>query len=125
MPRQETSPAWKHEPEEHDFPAAQAYLTLLMSEHDARTWIGLLRQAPVVTRKAKDILRSSGLPLLPRHNPHVAADLEKIAAGEKLSPCLVLRGAGGNPAVVADGYHRVCASYWTDENCDVPIVLAG
>jgi len=25
--------------------------------------------------------------------------------------------------VVADGYHRVCASYWIDENTDIPCVL--
>jgi hypothetical protein len=125
MPHPEPPPIWKHAAEEHDFPAARAYLSLTMPGYDADAWIGLLRSAPVVLRKAKDILRASGLPLLARDNRHVAADLEKIAAGEKLSPCLVLRGAGGNPAVVADGYHRVCASYWTDENCDVPIVLAG
>jgi hypothetical protein len=25
---------------------------------------------------------------------------------------------------IADGYHRVCASYHTDENTDIPVVLA-
>jgi len=24
---------------------------------------------------------------------------------------------------IADGYHRVCASYHTDENTDIPVVL--
>jgi hypothetical protein len=125
MPRAEPSPIWKHEPDEHDFPAAAAYLSLLMLDDLAAVKVRMLRASPLTTRKAKDILRASGLPLLARDSPHVAADLEKIAAGERLSPCLVLRGRKGSPAVVADGYHRVCASYWTDENCDVPIVLAG
>jgi len=24
----------------------------------------------------------------------------------------------------ADGYHRVCASYWIDENTDIPCIVA-
>ena len=32
--------------------------------------------------------------------------------------------ATGVPAQVADGYHRVCASYYTDENTDIPLKLA-
>jgi len=26
----------------------------------------------------------------------------------------------GQPLLVADGYHRVCASYHLDENADIP-----
>jgi hypothetical protein len=29
------------------------------------------------------------------------------------------------PLQIADGYHRVCASYLTDENTDIPCRLAG
>jgi hypothetical protein len=25
--------------------------------------------------------------------------------------------------LIADGYHRVCASYWLDENTDIPCRL--
>jgi hypothetical protein len=32
--------------------------------------------------------------------------------------------ASGVPAQVADCYHRVCASYYTDENTDIPLKLA-
>lgn len=28
-------------------------------------------------------------------------------------------------ALVADGYHRMCASFCTDENTDIPLKLAG
>ena len=28
-----------------------------------------------------------------------------------------------HPLTVADGYHRVCASYWIDENTDIPCIL--
>lgn len=36
---------------------------------------------------------------------------------------LLVRGdaASGRDAIIADGYHRVCASYHTDENTDVPV----
>ena len=56
----------------------------------------------------------------------MASDLKKIKEGKKLSPILMVRGdlATGMPAQVADGYHRVCASYYTDENTDIPLKLA-
>ena len=75
-------------------------------------------------RKAKDILRASRLDLLGEDNKHVAADLRKAASGTALSPILLVRGTVTHPLIVADGYHRVCASYWIDENTDIPCVLA-
>jgi hypothetical protein len=85
-----------------------------------------LRDATTVYRKAKDILRAARLPLLPESNAHVKSDLAKISAGKKLSPILLVRGAaiGSMPLEIADGYHRVCASYVTDENTDIPCRLA-
>jgi hypothetical protein len=70
-------------------------------------------------------LRSSGLALLPPDNFHVASDLAKIADGQPLSPLLLMRGdfRRGVPMTIADGYHRVCASYHVDENADIPCHL--
>lgn len=65
---------------------------------------------------AKDILRASGLPLLAVDDPEVTKDLAKIQAGKKLSPVLLVRG---EPLWVADGYHRICASYHLDENARI------
>ena len=47
-----------------------------------------------------------------------AGDLKKIRKGKALSPVLLLRGdaATGTPLTVADGYHRICASWYRDEN---------
>jgi hypothetical protein len=55
-------------------------------------------------------------------NPHVAADTTKVKKGKALSPVLLIRGnfVRGVPAQIADGYHRVCASYHIDENTDIP-----
>lgn len=121
------SVVWLPEPEEHDYPAAARYLALLTDDASAAAIVQSLRTAPVTHQLAKDILRASGLPLLTPENPHVAADLAKIAAGKKLSPVLLVRGDldAGIPAQIADGYHRVCASYLTDENTDIPMKLAG
>jgi len=117
---------WKTEPEEHDYPAAAAYLSLLMPPAQVASTTAALREAPLMHGKAKDLLRASGLPLLPADNAHVARDLAKVDRGERLSPVLLVRGdlAGGRPLVVADGYHRICASYHLDENADIPCRIA-
>jgi len=117
---------WMAMPEDHDYPAAGDYLTLLLDEAAAGAVVAALEKAPLVHRKAKDLLRASGLPLLPADNAHVARDLQKVAAGKRLSPVLLVRGdlARGVPLAVADGYHRICASYHLDENADIPCRIA-
>lgn len=117
---------WLHEPEEHDYPAAADYLTLNLDPGVAETVVAALEKAPLVHRKAKDLLRASGLALLPPDNPHVARDLKKVDDGKALSPVLLVRGdlLRGIPLVVADGYHRICASHHLDENADIPCRIA-
>jgi hypothetical protein len=117
---------WLDKPEAHDFPAAADYLALLADSHSVDELTEQLRAGSVVHKKAKDILRAAQLSLLPVDNPHVAADLAKIKKGQPLSPILLVRGdfATGVPLQIADGYHRVCASYHTDENTDIPVVIA-
>lgn len=113
---------WKSEPDEHDYPAAEAYLSLLAGEAEVALLIDGLRASTIVTQKAKDILRASRLPLLAVDNVHVAADLSKVSKKKPLSPVLIVRGdlRAGRVLQIADGYHRVCASYHTDENTDIP-----
>jgi len=119
------SVTWLEAPEEHDFPAAAAYLQLIAGDDVASDIQQRLRAAPTIHQKAKDLLRASGLPLLGQDNKHVASDLHKISHGEALSPVLLVRGeiARGLPLVIVDGYHRVCASYYVDENTDIPCRL--
>jgi hypothetical protein len=120
-----TKEHWKTEPEEHDYPAAHDYLSLVSSEASATALVEALKHAPLSVRKAKDLLRASALPVLPDTNPHVAKDLEKVHDGEHLSPVLLVRGnlTSGSPLVIADGYHRICASYHLDEDADIPCRL--
>ena len=120
------APLWKLDPEKHDFPAAADYLRLLIDDARVRSLVKALRKAPATHQLAKDILRAAGLPLLAVDNPHVASDLAKIQVGTALSPVLLVRGnlLTGQPLQIADGYHRVCASYHTDENTDIPCRIA-
>ena len=112
---------WKTKPEAHDYPAAHDYLSLVLEEPAVKKIVAALRRASTVHYKAKDLLRASQLFLLPRENSHVTADLKKIKKGKALSPVLLVRGNAttGTPITIADGYHRICASWDRDEN--IPI----
>lgn len=116
---------WLDSPEEHDYDAAADYLSLIVESAAVTDTVAALKTAEVVYRKAKDILRAAGLPLLPETNAHVRDDLSKISSGKRLSPILLVRGQaiGGVLLQIADGYHRVCASYVTDENTPIPCHL--
>ena len=116
---------WLEKPEAHDFPAAADYLALLADPGTANQLAEKLKAGVIAHKKAKDILRAAQLTLLPVENPHVSADLAKIKKGQALSPILLVRGdfTRGVPLQIADGYHRVCASYHTDENTDIPVVI--
>ena len=118
---------WKDEPDEHDYPAAGSYLALIADSPTVTMLVDALRSAPVERHKAKDILRASGLAHLPLDNVHVARDVDKVKSGRALSPVLLVRGdiGRGLPLQIADGYHRVCASYHLDEDTDIPCRIVG
>jgi hypothetical protein len=113
---------WQREPDKHDFPSAKTYLSLIAELTLAEKLVRLLEHAPTSTYEVKDLLRASRLPLLEETNKHVAIDLDKVKRGQKLSPILLVRGrfVKGRDLVVADGYHRICASYWLNENSPIP-----
>jgi hypothetical protein len=113
-----TDRIWEAKPRKEDYLAAHTYLSLLFSEADTRKIVQRLRAAPTIRRQAKDLLRASQTHLLEKGNPHVAADLRKIRKGKKLSPVLLVRGDGkrGVTLTIADGHHRICASWQWDEN---------
>ena len=116
---------WLDKPEAHDYDAAAAYLSMLAEPAAVEKTVAALKTAKPVYQKAKDILRAAGLALLPETNAHVRSDLGKISGAERLSPILLVRGSAvsGYPLQIADGYHRVCASYVTDENTSIPCHL--
>lgn len=111
---------WLAAPEEHDYPAAQAFLNLIYDDKQARGFVTALRAAPVAQFKAKDIFRASGLSLLGTSNSHVEKDRDKIRAGNQLSPILLVRESANGKLIIADGYHRLCAVYALDEDALIP-----
>lgn len=113
--------SWTPAPAEHDYPAAASYLELIATAGEIDEVVALLSGAPTTHRDAKDILRSARLPLLPADDPAVRRNLRKVRKGVPLSPVLLVRGdlAAGRALQIADGYHRVCASYHLDESTPV------
>jgi hypothetical protein len=116
---------WQLDPDEHDYPAAANYLSLICEPELAAKIVKLLKTAPMGRYEAKDLLRASRLPMLEQDNKHVAIDLAKVKSGMKLSPILLVRGRieKGRSLVIADGYHRVCASYYINEDSQIPCRL--
>ncbi|WP_294233045.1 hypothetical protein [uncultured Chryseobacterium sp.] len=113
---------WLPEPEVHDFPAAQDYLELIFEPETAAAFVQKLQQAKTIQKKSKDIFRASSLPLLPKNNIHVKENLRKVKNSKKLSPILLVRG-NYEKLIIADGYHRLCCSYYLTEDLEVPCRL--
>lgn len=74
---------------------------------------------------AKDPLRASALPLLPRDESHVEGDLKRISKGKPLSPVLLIQGdmSKAVPPIIADGYHRICAVCYYDEDAAIDLAV--
>jgi hypothetical protein len=113
---------WRQSPAKHDYPSAASFLSLLTASAQVQALTEALSRATTVQQHAKDILRAARLPLLPTNDPEVAKDLRRLAKGDALSPILLIRGdlSAGLPVQIADGYHRVCASYHLNEDTDIP-----
>jgi len=111
---------WLSDPGEHDYPAAESYLSLLYDTTRVTRLIKQLKQAPISKFKAKDVFRASGLSLLGISNSHVEKDRKKILRGEKLSPLLLVRDEKNGKLLIADGYHRMCSVYSFDEDALIP-----
>jgi hypothetical protein len=118
---------WKKKPERDDYDAAQAYLSLIYGSQHTKALIRSLRASSLSERSAKDLLRASGLPLLPADESSVQGDLKRIAKGKPLAPVFLITGdmSKGIPLVVADGYHRICAVCHYDEHAPVACQMTG
>jgi hypothetical protein len=116
---------WRKHPLAEDFKGATSYLELLMSPVKAKMLIKAFRSTASATFTAKDLLRASQLPLLSKDDPHVDSDLKRIHKRKPLAPVLLVRGDASKavPLTIADGYHRVCAICYFDENEPVPCLL--
>ncbi len=112
----DTEVNWLLEVEEHDYPAATSYLSIIYNREKVSQIVDALRVAGIVQFKAKDIFRASQLSLLGVSNSHVQKDCKKIDKGIALSPLLLVRDEVNGQVIIADGYHRLCAVYEFDED---------
>jgi hypothetical protein len=111
---------WLKQPEPHNYPAAQSYLSLIYPEAIAKDLVKKLKTTQAPEFKSKDVFRASGLSLLGISNKHVDKDRRKIKKGIALSPILLVRDPANGKVIIADGYHRMCAVYSVDENAIIP-----
>lgn len=113
--------AWKKQPEAQDILSATNYLSLLLPAAKVKMIARRLRRTGTAMHAAKDLLRAANLPLLPKYDPHVEEDLKRIRKGKPLAPVLLVRGnaSSGIPLTIADGYHRICAICYVDENVSI------
>jgi hypothetical protein len=112
----DTEVNWLLEVEEHDYPAATSYLSIIYNREKVSQIVDALRVTGIVQFKAKDIFRASQLSLLGVSNSHVQKDCKKIDKGIALSPLLLVRDEVNGRVIIADGYHRLCAVYEFDED---------
>jgi len=76
---------WGEEPDEHGLPPRLRTISpLIASDAQISEIVAALKKAPIVHKKAKDLLRASRLALLPADNPHVCVDVKKIKKGKPL-----------------------------------------
>ena len=111
---------WLDAPEDHDYPAALSYLSLVFPPVVAAAYVRKLRAAKIAHFKSKDILRASAVSVLGTSNKHVERDQQKILKRKALSPLLLVRHPPTGRVIVADGYHRLCAVYSFDEDAVIP-----
>lgn len=110
---------WEADVADHDYDAANTYLTLRYDEHRAAEVCAGLRKSKLTDRRANDILRACGRDPLPLDDPGVKRDLMKVITGKKLSPVLV--ASFRDAADIADGYHRISLSYHLDPFAALPL----
>lgn len=112
---------WADHVADHDYSAAEAYLSLKLDQEAVAKAVKRLRKAPLTTRRANDILRAAGLVPAPLDDPGVMKDLIKAIEGRQLSPVLVI--SSKKSADIADGFHRVSLVYRIDPYAEIPLKL--
>lgn len=115
-----TKITWLTKPEDHDYQASLSYLSLIFDNKSAKKLVKALRKASIMSFKAKDIFRSSGLSLLGISNGHVEKSTKKIQTGIRLPPLLLVRDDRQRRLIIAEGYHRLCSVYLIDEDANIP-----
>jgi hypothetical protein len=114
---------WLKQAQKHDYPAARAYLNLILQPREAKKIVDKLKRASIQEFAAKDIFRAASVPLLVTSDSDVKKDRALILRKEALSPLLLYRDPTLGKLVIADGYHRLCAVYSFGEQAMIPCLI--
>jgi hypothetical protein len=111
----------KKKPSKEDLEAAFNYLCLQLPTPMASKAVNQAKHIRAIQRVAKDVLRASRLPLPLADERHVAADWKRIRKRKALSPVILIQGdlSKEHSAIIATGYHRMCAACHADEDAPV------
>jgi hypothetical protein len=112
---------WHAEPDADVYDGALSYLSLIFEPARARDCVKRLRRARTEAFWAQDILRAAQMRPLAVNDGQVERNMEKIIAGKKLAPLLLVRDGGR--VIIADGYHRLCAVHAVDVEARVPCCI--
>lgn len=117
-------PKWLDKPVDKDYLSANDYLELLYGKKNARKWSKALKDAPMTSYLARDLLRASATPISEVQAFDWIKQEKEIASGTPLSPILLIRQENGQPLIIADGFHRLCAVFSVDQDTSVPCKIA-
>ena len=114
---------WLDDVADHDYDAAEAYLSLKLDEEAVHKTVKRLRKASLTTRRANDILRAAGLTAAPLDDPGVMKDLIKVIEGKTSQPGA--RGQCARSAPTSPTAITVCRSCTASTpTANVPLKLA-
>lgn len=115
---------WRKRPRNKDYPAAEAYLALIMGPARARAMGRRLRAAKLRQLPARDILRASRTPMSEVRAFDWVRQNKDIRKGRRFAPLLLVCDSQTGKLIVADGFHRLCAAFAQDQNATVRFKLA-
>lgn len=101
---------------------AWRYLTLLFAPSDADALVAQLDAGEPTTRRANDILRAAGLTPAAQDDPSVQASIAWCSMYGTLPPVFLV--VVKHRLIIADGYHRTSAIYWSDDFTEVPCIIS-
>lgn len=101
------------------------YLTLLFEPDDAdkivADYVSQMERGPI-QRRANDILRAAQLEPASAEDASVLASIERLGESGLIPPVYLVVHKHG--LIIADGYHRTSAVYWSNDFVHVDCFIA-
>lgn len=98
------------------------YLTLQFEPDDADKIVSDLSQATLIQRRANDILRAAQLPPCDKEDSTVLNSMYRLGDVGTLPPVFLV--VHKHRLIIADGYHRTSAVYWSNDFTLVDVIMS-